>query len=49
MSNISSWNVSKGHVELTEQDVHVWKAWLGVPVAVIHQYQELLSTEEQTS
>ena len=48
MSNSSSWSVSTGQVELTEQEVHVWKAWLDVPITAIPQYQAMLSTEEQT-
>lgn len=49
MSNISSsWSLPTGQVELTKQDVHVWRACLDVPIALIPQYQETLSLEEQT-
>ena len=46
MSNLSLWNLATGPVKLDEQEVHVWKAQLDVPVALIPQYQETLSTEE---
>ncbi len=46
MSNLSSWNLPTGPVELAEQDVHVWKARLDVPADLLPEYQETLSMEE---
>lgn len=44
--NISAWNIPQGTVALAEDEVHVWKAVLDVPIDTRTALQQVLSLDE---
>ncbi len=45
-NNNNPWDLPSGNVILAENEVHVWRASLGVPLSMIYDLQRVLPTEE---